>query len=154
MVCGIKKWRKNCTSFCHSFFTRSPCASGAELPPLCPPCPLCPYLLVSFADCLLIQDNKCLSLGFRQLFTLSWRLRRGAQATDSCDSPGPGSRSLPRPPDSATSLSSLGPGPRILPSFVISSTFQFVPVWIWARLFLVSFPRLCSFRGNTQHFVL
>lgn len=26
---------------------------------------------------LLIQDNKCLSLGFRQLFTLSWRLRRG-----------------------------------------------------------------------------
>lgn len=27
--------------------------------------------------CLLIQDNKCLSLGFRQLFTLSWRLRRG-----------------------------------------------------------------------------
>lgn len=32
------------------------------------------------SDCpgsLLIQDNKCLSLGFRQLFTLSWRLRRG-----------------------------------------------------------------------------
>lgn len=29
------------------------------------------------AVCLLIQDNKCLSLGFRQLFTLSWRLSRG-----------------------------------------------------------------------------
>lgn len=39
---------------------------------------LCSVCLAGMAVvCLLIQDNKCLSLGFRQLFTLSWRLRRG-----------------------------------------------------------------------------
>jgi len=55
-----------------TFFTRSPWASYWL--PLCSSAPLFGSLSLFgslAAVCLLIQDNKCLSLGFRQLFTLS-----------------------------------------------------------------------------------
>lgn len=58
--CRSLRWQ--CLGFWGSWELWLPALPGLPWQPVCS---------------LLIQDNKCLSLGFRQLFTLSWRLRRG-----------------------------------------------------------------------------